>query len=112
LHRSGEPGALATGGLRSLTLPARRCQREAAEPASSLIAFALFILVTAVLLIRPAEIVPDLYGVEIYFYAIAACCLFASGDMLRYLIGRPLETQPMTLCMLALLVAVLLPQFA
>jgi len=81
-----------------------------AEPASSLVAFALFILVTAVLLIRPAEIVPDLYGVELYFYAIAVCCLFASGDVLRYLIGRPLDTHPVTLCVLALLVAVLLPQ--
>src|SRR5436305_1210460 len=58
-------------------------------------AFVLFILVNAVLLIRPAEILPALQGVEIYFYLVAACCLFASLDVYRYLTAAPL----MPLCL-------------
>lgn len=83
-----------------------------AEAPSSALAFFLFILVNAVLLIRPAEIVPELRGIELYFYVIGACSLAASGDVLRYLIGRPLGTQPITLCVLGLFVAVLLPPLA
>jgi O-antigen ligase len=88
---------------------AAQLRRNGETEPSSLIAFALFILVTAVLLVRPAEILPDLQGIELYFYTIAVCCLFAGGDVLRSLIGRPIETQPVTLCLLALLIAVLLP---
>src|SRR5712671_2452739 len=62
------------------------------EPPSAALAFFLFILVNAVLLIRPAEIIPELRGIELYFYVIGACSLAASGDVLRYLIGRPLST--------------------
>jgi putative inorganic carbon (hco3(-)) transporter len=80
-----------------------------AECPSSALAFYLFILVNAVLLIRPAEILPELRGIELYFYAIAACSLFAASDVLKYLIGRPLDTQPITLCVLLLFGAVLLP---
>src|SRR5260221_12515223 len=83
-----------------------------AEPASSSLAYFLFILVDAVLLIRPAEIVPELRGIELYFYAIGACSLVASGDVLMYLIGRPLSTQPLTLWVLGCFVAVLFPHTA
>jgi O-antigen ligase len=69
----------------------------------------LFILVNAILLIRPAEILPELEGIELYFYAIAACSLFASADVIKYLTGTPLETQPIALCLLALCVIVALP---
>src|SRR5580700_2788615 len=45
------------------------------ERPSSAAGFYLFILVNAVLLIRPAEIIPELRGIELYFYAIALCSL-------------------------------------
>jgi hypothetical protein len=66
-------------------------------------------VVNAVLLIRPGEIVPDLEGIEVYFYVIAACSLFAASDVLRYLTGTPLATQPITWCILGLWVLMLLP---
>jgi O-antigen ligase len=84
--------------------------RRAADAPSFIPAFLLFIVVNAVLLIRPAEIFPQLQGIELYFFAILACSLCAAGDVLRYLIDRPLHTQPITLCLFGLLVAVLLPQ--
>jgi hypothetical protein len=62
-----------------------------------------------VLLIRPAEIVPELEGIELYFYVIVACSLLAAGDVLKYLTATPLDTQPVTLCVLALCGIVVLP---
>jgi putative inorganic carbon (hco3(-)) transporter len=73
------------------------------------LAFVLFIIVNAVLLIRPAEIVPDLEGIELYFYAIILCVLVAANDLLTYVTSTPLETQPITLCLLALCAIVALP---
>ncbi len=61
------------------------------------------------LLIRPAEIVPELQGIELYFYVIVACSLLAAGDVLKYMIGTRPDTQPITLCVLALCVIVALP---
>jgi hypothetical protein len=72
-------------------------------------AFFLFILVNATLFIRPAEIVPALLGWEIYFCVIAACFAAAAPDVLRYLMGQSLETQPITLCVFGLLIAILAP---
>src|SRR4051794_9340276 len=66
----------------------------AAAQAGPLVAFVLFLLVNAVLLIRPAEIVPQLQGIELYFYAIAACALIAGTDVLKYITTTPLEEQP------------------
>jgi O-antigen ligase len=74
-------------------------------------AFFLFLLVNATLFIRPAEIVPALLGWEIYFYVILACLVAAAPDVLRYLTGQSLETQPITLCVFGLLIAILLPSF-
>src|SRR6516162_784816 len=74
-------------------------------------AFFLFLLVNATLFIRPAEIVPALLGWEIYFYVIFACLVAAAPDVLRYLTGQSLETQPITLCVFGLLIAILLPSF-
>jgi O-antigen ligase len=74
-------------------------------------AFFLFLLVNATLFIRPAEIVPALLGWEIYFYVILACLVAAAPDVLRYLTGQSLESQPITLCVFGLLLAILLPSF-
>ncbi len=72
-------------------------------------AFFLFILVNATLFIRPAEIVPALLGWEIYFYVILACLIVAAPDVLRYLMGQGMETQPITLCVFGLMIAILIP---
>jgi putative inorganic carbon (hco3(-)) transporter len=81
----------------------------AAMQAGPILAFVLFILVNAVLLIRPAEIVPQLEGIEVYFYLIAACSLIAATDVLKYITTTPLDAQPITLCVVALCVIVVLP---
>src|SRR5688572_15533847 len=75
-------------------------------------AYFLFILVNATLFIRPAEIVPAWYGLEIYFYVILACFAFALPDVIRYLTDQSLETQPITLCVFGLLGAILIPSVA
>jgi putative inorganic carbon (hco3(-)) transporter len=72
-------------------------------------AYFLFLLVNAALFIRPAEIVPALLGWEIYFYVILACLIAGAPEVLRYLTAQSLETQPVTLCVFGLLIAILLP---
>src|SRR5437870_10866722 len=71
--------------------------------------YILFLLVNAALFIRPGEIVPALLGWEIYFYVILACLVAAAPDVLRYLTGQALDTQPITLCVFGLLAAILVP---
>ncbi len=72
-------------------------------------AFFLFILVNAALFIRPAEIVPAWQGWEIYFYLIVTCLAFAIPDVLRHLTAEPIDKQPITLCVFAMLVAIVIP---
>src|SRR5438132_32729 len=72
-------------------------------------AFVFFLLVNAVLFLRPAELVPGWQGVPLYECAIVACLIGALPEILRQL-GQPLESQPITLCVVGLLAAVLLAQ--
>ncbi len=71
-------------------------------------AFFLFLLVNATLFLRPTEVVPGLLGWKIYEALIIGCFVLALPDVLAYLTGRPLDTQPITLCVFALLPAVVL----
>ncbi|MCI0455473.1 MAG: O-antigen ligase family protein [Gemmataceae bacterium] len=70
--------------------------------------FVLFLLVNAALFIRPAEIVPALLGWRIYEVLIIACFVAALPEVVAYLMGRSLDTQPVTLCVFLLLGAVVL----
>ncbi len=70
--------------------------------------FFLFLLVNATLFIRPAEVVPALIGWRIYEALIVACFLAALPEILNYLFGRSLGTQPITLFVFGLLAAVFL----
>jgi hypothetical protein len=69
------------------------------------VGFVLFLLVTAVLFIRPAEIVPALASVPIYNILMLACLAAAGPRVLARLQGRPLAEQPITACVLAVLAA-------
>ena len=69
-------------------------------------AFFLFILVNVALFIRPAEIVPSMQGWEIYFYIIVACLIAAVPDVMRHLSEKSPALQPITLCVLGLLIAI------
>jgi hypothetical protein len=68
--------------------------------------FFLFLLVTATLLIRPAEQFPELRGVRLYEAIILLCFAFSFSSVLEQFTLRSLELRPITLCMFGLLVAV------
>jgi O-antigen ligase len=88
-------------------LPAARPVVQTA-PASHGIGFALFLVLNATLFVRPGEIVPALIGWEIYQALILLCLLAAFPAILEQLQARSLESRPITVCVLALLLAVVL----
>src|SRR5262249_40737898 len=73
-------------------------------------AYFLFLLVNATLFLRQAELVGELEGIPLYEYLILTCAVFALPEVLKYLGGRTLEAQPISLCVFGLLGAVLLAQ--
>jgi putative inorganic carbon (hco3(-)) transporter len=72
--------------------------------------FALLVLLTAVLFIRPAEIFPSLEGLPIYNAVIIACILASLPVLLRQLAWSNLRAQPGVFCVVALLPAIVLSQ--
>jgi hypothetical protein len=70
--------------------------------------FALFILLNAVLFIRPAEIVPALLGLPLYEVLSLTCLAVAAPRVLGQLQPRSLVRQPITACAVGLLGAILL----
>jgi O-antigen ligase len=74
---------------------------------NSTIGFGLFLLVNAALFIRPAEIVPGLLGLPIYEVLILACLAASLPAVIDQLALPSLARQPITVCVLGLLVAVL-----
>lgn len=74
--------------------------------------FALFILVNAILFVRPAELVPELEGARLYEAAILACLVSAAPRVLRQLGPGSLARRPLTVCVLGLFVAVVLSLLA
>ncbi len=74
----------------------------------SVVGFALFLLVNALLLLRPSDIVPDLADVPLYEVTIVACLLMSLRPVLSQLSPQSLYRHPITTCILGLLVAVTL----
>jgi hypothetical protein len=70
--------------------------------------FALFVLVTGVLLVRPGEVVPALLGLPLYEFAILACAVAAWPRIASQLTPRALAAQPTTACVVLLLPAIIL----
>jgi len=60
------------------------------------------------LFIRPAELVPGLVGWRIYEPLILACAATALAELIGYLTGRSLSSQPDTLCVFGLLLVIVL----
>jgi O-antigen ligase len=74
---------------------------------SNPVAFALFLLLNAVLFVRPSEIFPELATLPIYQIVILTCLTASLPTLLlRVLALRGLVQQPITLCVLGLLVLV------
>src|SRR5262249_15662298 len=72
--------------------------------------FFLFLLVTATLLIRPSEQIEELQATSIYEPLILVCFAFSFGSVLEQFSLKNLETRPITICVLGLLVAAVLSQ--
>jgi hypothetical protein len=70
------------------------------------IAFPAFLLLNATLFMRPAEIVPDLNGLPIYEVIILGCLLATAPEIVKRLQQRSLADNPITVCVLGMLVAV------
>lgn len=68
----------------------------------------LFLLVTATLFVRPAEIFPAVYAWPIYNYLILACLAVSLPGVLRQLSTQSLAENPITACVIGLWAAVVL----
>ncbi|HTL29285.1 MAG TPA: O-antigen ligase family protein [Tepidisphaeraceae bacterium] len=67
-----------------------------------------FIVLTGVLLIRPAELLPSLEGMPLYEIVIILCTLASFPGLIRVLSARCLYSAPAALCVVALLPVVFL----
>jgi hypothetical protein len=88
-------------------LVADRLSRPEVPPRYSL-GFLLFLVVNAMLFVRPAEIVPALLGWQIYLVSILLCLALSFPAVLEQLQFRLLASQPISLCVLMLLPSIVL----
>jgi hypothetical protein len=93
----------------TLTLPRRERDESSVVP---LLAWLVFILLNATLFLRPAEIVPEWQGLPIYYVIILACLALALPAVLAQLNVYCLAETPITLCVIAMLPAVVLSRLA
>ena len=70
--------------------------------------FVLFLLLTATLFLRPAELLPAIQGWPIYEVLIAGCLLSSFEQIRRQFNVASLVRNPLTLCVVGLFVAVIL----
>jgi hypothetical protein len=68
--------------------------------------FFLFLLVNATLFIRPAEIIPELLDLPIYNVLILSCFGVSFPAVVRRLRARALAEEPLSMCVVGLLVVV------
>jgi putative inorganic carbon (hco3(-)) transporter len=74
--------------------------------------YLLFILLNAVLFIRPGEIVLEMEDLPIYQLTIFACAVISAPEVYRQLSAKSLSVQPITVCAIAMLIAVILSHLA
>jgi hypothetical protein len=70
--------------------------------------FNLFVLLTAILFLRPAEILPALGGLPLYQGVILLCLAFSSSKILQQISTQSLVVHPINFCMVGLLTAVIM----
>jgi hypothetical protein len=74
--------------------------------------FAFFILLNAVLLIRPEELLPDIAGLRLYLIVICLCLATAGPRVVARLQPSELAERPITVCVLGVWVAGILSHLA
>ena len=62
--------------------------------------FGLFVVLNALLLIRPEELFPEITGLRLYLIVIALCTLITLPELLRLLTPESLRVRPVTVCVL------------
>ena len=62
--------------------------------------FALFLLLNAVLLIRPEELFPDIAGLRLYLIVIVLCTVTSLPRLIELLSPASLRTRPVAVCVL------------
>jgi hypothetical protein len=82
--------------------------REAIPTSASRPAFALFLILNAIMFIRPAELLPQLAGLPFYEVIILVCLVMALPLILDKLRVDALARDPITLCVLAMLPAIVM----
>ncbi len=70
----------------------------------------LFVLLNAVLLIRPEEILSEIAGLRLYLIAICLCLLTSGQRVLALLRPNELAARPINLCVVGVYVAIVLSQ--
>jgi putative inorganic carbon (hco3(-)) transporter len=93
----------------SSVFPVRDSDENAAQATSQNgMGFGLFVLLNAVLFLRPAEILPSLAALPIYQVVIVSCTIASLRALLPQLSVAALAAKPATVCIIGLLVAVAL----
>jgi hypothetical protein len=87
-----------------------RPRPRAYAAASPIAGFVLFLLVNAVLFIRPAEIFPSLQELPIYEVLMVGCLVVSLPVLLRQLTPTALRALPQIACVIGILFAILLSQ--
>ncbi len=105
LGGTGSAGGLTGGRTAAGTFPVGRVPRPAKASRNAL-GFGLFLLVNAVLFVRPAELWPDLMGEwPLYEILICACLLVSFPVVLAQLTGSSLASRPVSACVLGVVAA-------
>src|SRR5262245_30655997 len=85
---------------------------EADTAASGTLGFAIFLILNAVLFIRPGELIPELLTVPIYQILMIVCLAVSLPAIFQRFASHSLLAEPITLCVFGLLVAVVLAQLS
>jgi hypothetical protein len=72
----------------------------------------LFVLLNAILFLRPADVVPSLSNIPIYAAVILCCVAVSLGQIMTQLSSHTLTRQPVSACVVGLLFSVLLSHVA
>jgi len=70
------------------------------------VTFRLFLLLNAVLLLRPEDLWPSLIGLHLYQAVIAVCLIATAPRLVEQFFPRALADRPVTVCVLGFLVAI------
>jgi hypothetical protein len=70
--------------------------------------FTLFLILNGVLFLRPEELIPSIAGLQIYYWVICTNLIVTAPAVLRQLEGKELAKNPVTVCVLGVLVMIFL----